>query len=185
MEDHFYTTFSSQFDTFTIVWEDNSSELKIKRIFLSDSRLKSEAKALDSFIRIKSKSSSSITRLAQQIQLFLKGEKIEFDLEMLDFGVCYELQKKVLLTEYKIPRGWVSTYKRIAIHLGMPKGARIVGNALARNPFPIIIPCHRAIRTNGGLGGFQGGIKMKQKLLELEGIKFSDKGKVITNKIYY
>ena len=185
MEDQFYTIFSSQFDTFTVVWSDNSSELKIKRIFLSDSRLKSEVKALESFIRIKKKASSSIIKLGQKIQLFLKGEKIEFDLEMLDFDMCYELQKKVLLSEYKIPRGWVSTYNRIAHHLNMPKGARAIGNALARNPFPIIIPCHRAIRTDGGLGGFQGGIKMKQTLLELEGIVFSDKGRVITDKIFY
>ena len=185
MEDHFYATFPSQFDTFTIVWEEKSAELKIKRIFLSDSRLKSATKALESFIRIKKKSSSSIASLGQQILLFLEGEKIEFELEMLDFNMCYEIQREVLLTEHKIPRGWVSTYKRIANHLGIPKGARVVGNALARNPFPIIIPCHRAIRTDGGLGGFQGGIKMKQKLLELEGIKFSDKGKVITDKIYY
>ncbi|MFX1445656.1 MAG: methylated-DNA--[protein]-cysteine S-methyltransferase [Promethearchaeota archaeon] len=185
MENQYYITFSSQFDTFTVVWEEKSTELKIERIFLSDSRLNSEVKAQESFIRIKTKSSSSIASLGQQIQLFLKGEEIEFDLEMLDFDTCYELQKKVLLAEYKIPRGWVSTYKRIANHLGMPNGARVIGNALSRNPFPIIIPCHRAIRTNGGLGGFQGGIKMKQKLLALEGIEFSDKGKVITDKIYY
>jgi len=67
----------------------------------------------------------------------------------------------------------------------MPKGARVVGNALARNPFPIIIPCHRAIKTNGELGGFQGGLDMKRALLELEGIEVSDKGKVITDRIYY
>jgi len=60
-----------------------------------------------------------------------------------------------------------------------------VGNALAKNPFPIIIPCHRAIKTNGDLGGFQGGVKMKRALLEQEGIKFSNQGKVIIKKIYY
>ncbi|MFX0019761.1 MAG: methylated-DNA--[protein]-cysteine S-methyltransferase [Promethearchaeota archaeon] len=69
--------------------------------------------------------------------------------------------------------------------MGKPKGARIVGNALARNPFPIIIPCHRAIKTRSELGGFQGGIDMKRALLKLEGIEISEKGKVITNRIYY
>ncbi len=64
-------------------------------------------------------------------------------------------------------------------------GARVVGNALARNPFPIIIPCHRAIKSNGALGGFQGGIKMKRALLELEGIEFSERGMVVTKRIYY
>jgi methylated-DNA-[protein]-cysteine S-methyltransferase len=79
----------------------------------------------------------------------------------------------------------VSTYKRIAGHLGIPNGARVIGNALARNPFPIIIPCHRAVRTDGSLGGYQGGVKMKRTLLEMEDVEFSDKGKVIMTKVYY
>jgi methylated-DNA-[protein]-cysteine S-methyltransferase len=91
----------------------------------------------------------------------------------------------VLLAEYEIPRSWVSTYGRIARSLGIPDGARAVGGALSRNPFPIIIPCHRAIRSNGELGGFQGGLRMKRALLELEGIGFSAEGKVLTERIYY
>uniref|UniRef100_UPI00257F7FDB methylated-DNA--[protein]-cysteine S-methyltransferase n=1 Tax=Candidatus Borrarchaeum sp. TaxID=2846742 RepID=UPI00257F7FDB len=83
------------------------------------------------------------------------------------------------------PRGWISTYKRIAEYIGIPNGARAVGNALARNPFPIIIPCHRAVKTDGSLGGYQGGVKMKRVLLEMEGVRFSDKGKIIMNRVYY
>ena len=185
MEYRFYTTFSSHFDNFTIVWKETGSNIQINRIFLSDSKLKSEAKALKSFNQIKAKSSSSVSFLAKKIQQFFTGENVKFDLEFLDFTTCYEIQKKILFAELNIPRGWVSTYKRIGIHLGIMKGARVVGNALARNPFPIIIPCHRAIKTNGDLGGFQGGINMKRKLLELEGIEFSDRGKVICNRIFY
>jgi len=185
MEYRFYTTFSSPFDTFTIVWKETGSDLQVQHIFLSDPELKSEIKALESFKQIKLGSSSSIELLGEKIQRFFKGEKVDFDLGLLDFNQCFDIQKKVLLAEYAIPRGWVSTYKRIANKIGIPKGARVVGNALAKNPFPIIIPCHRAIKTNGDLGGFQGGIKMKRRLLELEGIKFSERGKVITDKIYY
>ena len=185
MEYQFYTTFSSPFDSFTIVWEEIGSDFRIERIFLSDPKVNSEAKALESFDQIKAKSISSIVLLGEKIKRFFNGDKVEFDLEKLDFNRCYKLQKKVLLTEYEIPRGWISTYKRIAHHLGIPKGARVVGNSLAKNPFPIIIPCHRAIRTDGGLGGFQGGIEMKRKLLELEGIMFSDKVKVIIDKMYF
>ncbi|MCK4480435.1 MAG: MGMT family protein, partial [Candidatus Lokiarchaeota archaeon] len=86
---------------------------------------------------------------------------------------------------FRIPRGWVSTYKRIANQIGVNNGARVVGNCLAKNPFPIIIPCHRAIKTDGNLGGYQGGIKMKRALLEMEGIEISEKGKAITDRIYY
>ena len=185
MDYRFYATFSSPFDTFTIVWKETGSSIQIQHIFLSDPELKSEVKALEFYNQIKIGSSSSITLLGGKIQRFLNGENVEFDLGLLDFNQCFDIQKKVLLAEYAIPRGWVSTYKRIANKIGIPKGARVVGNALAKNPFPIIIPCHRAIKTNGDLGGFQGGIKMKRRLLELEGIKFSERGKVITDKIYY
>jgi len=181
----FYSTFSSPFDTFTIVWKGTGSELQIQRIFLSDPEHKSETKALESFKLIKLGSSSSINSLGEKIQRFFEGEKIEFDLGQLDFNMCFEVQRRVLLAEYEIPRGWVSTYKRIADKIGISKGARVVGNALARNPFPIIIPCHRAIKTNGELGGFQGGTKMKHALLEMEGIEFSGRDKVITYRIYY
>jgi len=57
--------------------------------------------------------------------------------------------------------------------------------ALARNPFPIIIPCHRAIRADGKLGGYQGGVAMKRKLLEMEGITFDDSGYVTARRYFY
>ncbi|MBE9507936.1 MAG: MGMT family protein, partial [Chloroflexi bacterium] len=74
---------------------------------------------------------------------------------------------------------------RIARHLGVKGGARAVGRALARNPFPIVIPCHRAIRSNGELGGYQGGLEMKRALLEGEGIEFTQRGKVLMRRVYY
>jgi methylated-DNA-[protein]-cysteine S-methyltransferase len=89
------------------------------------------------------------------------------------------------LAEHRIPRGWVSTYGRIAKSLAVPRGARAVGSALSHNPFPIIIPCHRALRSNGELGGFQGGLAMKRALLELEGVQFSPTGRVLTDRVYY
>jgi len=185
MESRLYATFPSPFNSFTIVWIETGSNLKVQRIYLSDPKLTSEVKALESFKNIKLESSSSIEMLGEKIQRFLRGENVDFDLNLLDFNNCSEIQKRVLLVEYKIPRGRVSTYKRIANEIGIPNGARVVGNALAKNPFPIIIPCHRAVKTNGELGGYQGGINMKRALLEMEGIEISDKGKIITDKIYY
>lgn len=86
--------------------------------------------------------------------------------------------------ESKIPSGKVSTYSRIASKLGNSSAARAVGNALARNPFPLVIPCHRAIRSDGSLGGYAGGIDMKKKLLELEGIEFDYRGRVIIKNVW-
>ncbi|MFX0022292.1 MAG: methylated-DNA--[protein]-cysteine S-methyltransferase [Candidatus Hermodarchaeota archaeon] len=185
MKTLYYYTFSSSFDTFTIVWEENDSGLLIKRIFLSDPEQKSEEKVKKHFKQVNSAISSPIELLGDKIQGFLNGEDVQFSFELIDFTICSEIQEIVLKEERRIPRGWVSTYKRIANHIGLYNGARAVGNALARNPFPIIIPCHRAIKSNGDLGGYQGGITMKRKLLEMEGIEFSSSGQVITERIFY
>jgi len=126
-----------------------------------------------------------ITEVGERIQGFLQGEDVGFELDIIALERCSEFQQRVLLAEHAIPRGWVSTYGRIARHVGSPGGARAVGRALATNPFPIIVPCHRAILSNGGLGGFQGGQKMKRALLKMEGIEFSHTGEVLTNRIYY
>ncbi len=180
-----YHTFTCPFDTFTIIWKGKEPDLKIQRIFLSNSEQKAEIKTLDVYKLIKKGSSSLVILVGEKIRRFLKGEDIKFELELLDFNLCTKIQERVLKAEYMIPRGCISTYKRIADHIGLHNGARVVGNSLARNPFPIIIPCHRAIKSNGELGGYQGGIAMKRKLLEMEGIEFSNSGKVITERIFY
>ena len=72
----------------------------------------------------------------------------------------------------KIPKGEIRTYKEIAIAIGKPNSARAVANACGKNPRPIKIPCHRVIRTDGGLGGYsaKGGVSQKRKLLQMEGV---------------
>jgi methylated-DNA-[protein]-cysteine S-methyltransferase len=74
----------------------------------------------------------------------------------------------------KIPAGKVSTYGDIAKALGHPKAARLIGRILHDNPNPVDIPCHRIVHSNGKLGGYAYGSAKKRKLLEEEGIKFSD-----------
>jgi len=69
--------------------------------------------------------------------------------------------------------------------LGTPGAGRAVGNALARNPFPLVIPCHRAVRSDGALGGYQGGVQMKRKLLALEGVAFRDALHVSLERVWY
>jgi len=185
MESKFFTIFPSPFQTFTIIWIKKNNRVLVQRIFLSDPEKKSEAKAHDAFQNIKQNTSSLIDSIGNKIQEFLTGRAQKFDQYLLDFSICSPIQKKVLEAEAKISRGWISTYKRIARAINHPKSARVVGNALAKNPFPSIIPCHRAIKSNGEIGGFQGGSEMKRKLLELEGIRFTNNGKVLIDKIYY
>lgn len=76
--------------------------------------------------------------------------------------------KKVYKTVLGIPLGQVRTYKWVAAKAGRPKASRAVGQVLKRNPYPLIIPCHRVIRANGGIGGYSGGLQEKKMLLELE-----------------
>ncbi len=95
-----------------------------------------------------------------------KSKKV---ISMPRFDLCSVFQQQVLRAVSAIPRGKVRTYQFIAKQIGKPKAARAVGRALATNPFPLIIPCHRVIRSDGKLGGYQGGLKMKKALLRKEG----------------
>lgn len=94
-----------------------------------------------------------------------------------------ELSKRIYDIVMTIPRGEVMTYGQIAERLGNPKLARVVGNALHKNPTPIIIPCHRVVNSKGGLAnhfGF-GGIEKQKELLESEGVRIVN-NKVVNNK---
>jgi methylated-DNA-[protein]-cysteine S-methyltransferase len=182
MEQIAFTQFTSKYGKIRLVWRKCDSP-KILRIYLPNSITE------DAFNKryndVESDSHPMIDTMTDRIIQFLNGEDIRFDLTRIDLDECAEFQRSVLQAEYRIPRGWISTYGRIAKTLGHPSGARAVGNALANNPFPIVIPCHRAILSNGRLGGFQGGVKMKMDLLKAEGIEFSPSGRVIMNRIYY
>ena len=83
-----------------------------------------------------------------------------------------KFQLKVWNYLKKIPKGKVKTYKQVARAIGMPKASRAVANACGKNPYPPKIPCHRVIRSDGGLGGYsgRGGIKQKLKLLRSENV---------------
>lgn len=99
---------------------------------------------------------------------YFAGKKVVFDYP-LDLRFATNFEKKVFDVTCKIPYGEVRSYQFIAQEVGSPKGFRAVGQALKKNPLPIIIPCHRVIQSNGKLGGFLCGIEFKKKLLRIEG----------------
>jgi O-6-methylguanine DNA methyltransferase len=104
--------------------------------------------------------------ILDQLRKYLKGELQRFDCR-LDFrGTPF--QKKVWSALAKIPYAQTRSYKEIAQAIGLPKAYRAVGNANGQNSIPLIIPCHRVIENNGGLGGFGHGIKVKKRLLDFE-----------------
>ena len=81
-----------------------------------------------------------------------------------------DFEKSVYKAILKIPAGEVRSYKWVAEAIGKPKAYRAVGNALHKNPHPVIVPCHRVIKSDGSIGGFALGLKMKRRLLKREGI---------------
>jgi methylated-DNA-[protein]-cysteine S-methyltransferase len=176
---------ATPFGPVVTLWSVYRSEPKIWRIVLSKPRVSAKQVVKEFFPNSMASSCSRINVLVDQIEAFLNGEDVQFSLDIVRFDLCSAFQKTVLRAEYAIPRGRISTYRLIAKHLGNPNGARAVGTALATNPFPIVIPCHRAIRSDGALGGYQGGLKMKRTLLDMEGVAFRNGDHVATRDFFY
>ncbi len=175
----------TRFGPVAILWSVHRRQPKIGRILLSKPGLSVKRIVRSLFSSSTSSSCIEVDVVADQITAFLAGEDIHFSLAVVRLDLCSEFQKKVLRAEHGIPRGRVSTYQRIANYLGNAQAARAVGTALARNPFPIVVPCHRAIRSDGTLGGFQGGIEMKRALLEMEGISLNGSDRVVSDQLFY
>jgi methylated-DNA-[protein]-cysteine S-methyltransferase len=173
------------FGPVAIIWSIINGIPKIIRVLLSRPGLSAEDNAFKLYPDSSSSSCLEIENIADSMKAHLEGEDITFSLDATQMPLCSSFQESVLQAEHGIPRGSVSTYKLLAEHLGRPNGARAVGNALANNPFPLIIPCHRAVRSDLHLGGYQGGLEMKQALLAMEGIYFDDLGRVIVSRFYY
>jgi len=99
---------------------------------------------------------------------YFAGHRVDFP-DRLDFSGATPFQHLVWQAARLIPYGETRSYSWVAGQIGKPDAARAVGQALGRNPLPIIVPCHRVLAAGGGLGGFSGGIKVKRFLLSLEG----------------
>ena len=115
-------------------------------------------------------SPSAVAPITGQLKEYFARERFHFELP-LDLSGLTPFQCSVLETLLRIPPGEVWTYRRLAGELGRPRSSRPVGQALAHNPIPIIIPCHRVIASDGNLGGYSGGfgIETKRWLLRFEG----------------
>jgi len=109
--------------------------------------------------------------IIEKIKRYLSGERVFFNCA-IDWSSLSPFQLKVFKVAMKVPYGAVETYGNLAQKVGCPNGSRAVGRALSRNPYPLLIPCHRIVRGDGKLGGFSagGGVQLKKRLLELEGV---------------
>jgi len=106
--------------------------------------------------------------IGSRIRAYFRGEVVEFDDLSLDPSLGTPFQRRVWRATRAIPRGETRTYGELARECGSPGAARAVGQAMARNPWPVVVPCHRVVGHDGHLTGFGGGIDMKQRMLRLE-----------------
>ncbi len=113
----------------------------------------------------------AVAAAREGIAALLRGERRDLSAVVLDFAGVPELHRRVYEVARTIPPGATLTYGEVAERLGDRLLARDVGQALARNPFSIVVPCHRVVAAGGKLGGFtaRGGVATKQRLLEIEG----------------
>ena len=110
----------------------------------------------------------------RELDQYFAGERTRFDVAV-DRRLIGDFARKVLGATARVPFGRTTTYGEVATKIGSPRAARAVGNALGSNPIPIVIPCHRVLRSGGALGGYGGGVDRKQRLLRLEGAILTSK----------
>ncbi len=125
--------------------------------------------ALAEISRDMTESKEKLGELVNRLRLYFNGERVDFS----DVGVSFDhmgaFEQRVLRETMKIPYGRLTTYGALAVAAGSPRAARAVGNTMRKNPLPIVVPCHRVVHSDGGLGGYAGGLHIKRMLLDLEG----------------
>ena len=105
----------------------------------------------------------------RELDGYFARERRSFDLP-IDWSLVRGFAGAVLRATADVPFGQVTTYGGVARAAGSPRAARAAGNALGSNPIPIVVPCHRVLHADGGLGGYSGGLERKRLLLQLEGV---------------
>src|SRR4051794_17369623 len=110
-----------------------------------------------------------LDRARRELDLYFEGRLRDFDLP-LDWRLSRDFRRRALRAVARIPYGRTRTYTQVAASAGNGRAVRAAGSARGSNPIPIVVPCHRVLRNGGGLGGYGGGLPMKERLLELEGV---------------
>jgi methylated-DNA-[protein]-cysteine S-methyltransferase len=109
-----------------------------------------------------------LDEVRRELDEYFEGRRDGFDLP-IDWSLTRGFTSKVLRQTARIGFGKTSTYAEVASRAGSPRAVRAAGNALGANPIPVVVPCHRVLRSGGALGGYTGGVERKEFLLRLEG----------------
>jgi len=152
-----HTTFRSggiRFDVY-------ASSKGIRKVLMNDGSHRTESGA----VKIAS-DNPGFFGIAAQLNEYFAGTRKKFNLPLDPQGT--EFQKKVWKQLSKIQYGQLKSYKDVALGVGSPNAFRAVGGANGKNPIPVIVPCHRVINSDGSIGGYSGGVGIKEKLLKME-----------------
>jgi methylated-DNA-[protein]-cysteine S-methyltransferase len=112
---------------------------------------------------------TQLDEVRRELDLYFDGKLTHFDLP-LDWQLSKDFRRRVLRAISRIPYGQTRSYTQMAKTAGNERAVRAAGSACGSNPIPLVVPCHRVLRTGGALGGYGGGLPMKEGLLRLEGV---------------
>ena len=140
----------------------------LRRVTLPSASAEEIHQALGDSINPANQSSQLFRDLVGRLTLYFNGQKVPFP-DKIDLSGATMFQREVWEATRLIPYGEARSYHWVAGQIKKPKASRAVGQALGRNPLPVVVPCHRVLASDGKLGGFTGGLDMKNSLLHLEG----------------
>lgn len=145
------------------------SQRGLRRVYLPYRNVSSLKRAIRADAPDAAEDPNLMPAFAAALEHYFAGEPVEFDIP-LDGREWSSFELDVWQACRRIAYGQTRSYKHLAEHVGRPGGARAVGVAMSRNPCPIVVPCHRVVKSDGSLGGFSspGGVDQKRKLLEME-----------------
>jgi methylated-DNA-[protein]-cysteine S-methyltransferase len=164
---YWLAVFPSSLGWFAVLGEKD----RVKELTFGHSSSRSAKKALSPALMAQSRLLPVASPLVGKLRAYARGTKKDDFLDLkLDLGHLSDFQRRVLNTCRKIPFGTTLSYAQLAAKAGSAGAARAVGNCMAHNKLPIIIPCHRVVPSNGGIGSYSapGGTSMKKRLLALE-----------------
>jgi methylated-DNA-[protein]-cysteine S-methyltransferase len=172
---HEYTIFETSNGFAALAWNKNGvTSLRLP----ASSEARAEASVLRRFPQARRTTpSAQMASLISEIKRYFDGEKVDFSAVPLDMGSQDPFFARVYAEVRKLGWGETTTYGAVAKVLGAePQAARDVGQAMASNPIPLIVPCHRVLAAGGRIGGFSapGGSRSKAKMLEIEGVPLAD-----------
>ena len=158
-----YTVFNTKIGWVVL----GGSENGLRFITLPRSSPEDALTGLDCLMGEAVREDSGFGDLPSRLQRYFVGEMLEFP-DQLDYKGASAFEQAAWNVTRSIPYGEVRSYAWVAEQIGKPRAYRAVGRAMSRNRFPIVVPCHRVIASDGSLGGFGGGLQLKQRLIDME-----------------